>query len=106
MKRSPLRRLTPLVRRKRLNPRSRKAIEMAPRRAAFVARILSERPTCEAPGCIKPSADVHEKLTRARGGDILDPLNVLALCRSHHDWVHDHPEKATEMGLLVSGFSS
>jgi len=44
--------------------------------------------------------DVHELLTRARGGSITDPDNCVALCRGHHNWVHDHPADATAVGLL------
>jgi hypothetical protein len=130
MKRSgPLRRLSPLARRTRPRPRSRKAQAVAPVRAAFVKRILEERPRCEFPAevrqhtalayalghrqhyepavevigfCWRASVDVHEKLTRARGGDILDEDNVLAICREHHDWVHANPKAATELGLLLS----
>lgn len=28
--------------------------------------------------------------------------NVATLCLGHHDWVHDHPAEATELGLLKS----
>lgn len=44
--------------------------------------------------------DVHEVLTRARGGDPLDPNNCVALCRTHHDFAHRNPKWAEEVGLL------
>lgn len=44
--------------------------------------------------------DPHEPLTRARGGSITDPTNLLWICRAHHDWTHDNPQKAHEVGLL------
>ena len=44
--------------------------------------------------------DVHEPLTRARGGNYLDPDDCVLLCRQHHDWVHDHPRAAEKLGLL------
>lgn len=125
MKRTPLRRLTrlvtrtPLRRNKRLNPRSAKARAMAPKRAAFVERILEERPRCEFSYqvggggsdptmhmCVERSEHVHEKLTRARGGDILDPQNVLAVCAWHHRWIHEHPLQATELGLLTPSWTN
>lgn len=74
---------------------------------------LAEHPDCEAwntfPGhladmCGNRSTEVHEPLTRARGGAIDDPLNMKALCAKHHRWVHEHPELATEMGLLRTQF--
>jgi hypothetical protein len=40
-------------------------------------------------------------LTRARGGDILDPDNVKAICRPCHDWIHRHSAYALELGLLA-----
>jgi hypothetical protein len=48
------------------------------------------------------AVDLHEPLTRARGGSILDPDNTVAVCRSCHEWVHDHPKAATKVGLLRS----
>lgn len=85
---------------------SRKAAEVAPIRRDFVARILLERPVCERPGCTNRSYDVHERISRARGGSILDPSNVLAICRPCHSWVHDHPAEATELGLLTPSFAA
>jgi hypothetical protein len=89
-------------------------------RRAFVRKFLSEHPRCEvghvfvadrstwpaARECRKWSVDVHEPLTRARGGSILDPDNVLATCRPCHDWIHANPTAATTLGLLrPSGLS-
>lgn len=44
--------------------------------------------------------DPHEPLTRARGGSITDPDNLMWICRTHHDWLHAHPVEAHEVGLL------
>ena len=49
--------------------------------------------------CPKYADDLHEILSRARGGSISDPENVVALCRPHHTWVTEHPIEAKEMGL-------
>lgn len=126
MKRSPLARHTPLARRTPLRPRSAKREALAIERRAFVATILSERPRCEFPTdgwnpvvrdgtgwtysdgrrCTAAAVDVHEKLTRARGGDILDPSNVQSLCRLHHDYIHSHPRWATEQGYLVASWAA
>jgi hypothetical protein len=98
----PLRRYTRLVRRKPLNAMSANRRRVAPLRAALVASELALRPRCEVCG-IKPSGTLHEKLTRARGGSILDPENTVAVCvgpGSCHDRIHDNPAWATEMGLL------
>lgn len=90
---------------------SAKAEKVAPIRRAFVTRILEERPRCEfteyvGKPCPYPSMDVHEKLTRARGGDILDPDNVLAVCRGHHGMIHDNPAWATAHGLLTASWDA
>ena len=132
MKRTPLRRLTPLrsggpLRRKtRLRARSRKQSEQYRERAKMVTRELWKRELCEAGAriyqyrvrtygqaqadllneryarCNGLAVELHEPLTRARGGSILDPANTVAICRSCHRWVHDNPEAATKAGLLES----
>lgn len=70
-------------------------------RIPLVRRILAERPFCEArwPGCTRRSEDVHEIVSRARGGSILDEDNVKALCRHCHDEVTGNPQKAHLLGL-------
>ena len=106
MKRAgPLKRKTPL----NLNPTEAAKRDRA--RANFRLQQLAERPTCEArdtiwtidptwDGCTRWATDLHEPLTRARGGSVLDPSNTIATCRSCHHWIHHHPEKATATGLL------
>ena len=87
--------------------RSRKAQRLAPLRRAFVQRILEERVWCEArwdAGCFGRAVDVHEPLTRARGGSILDPANAMAVCRRCHEQIHGHPREATERGFLISRY--
>ena len=96
-----------------IKPRSKKRAKlMREVRAPLVREILEERPLCERglamaslsrgylAGNVYPSSQVHEKLTRARGGDITDKENCVALCRACHNWIHDHPAEATEEGWL------
>lgn len=45
-------------------------------------------------------------MTRARGGSILDPNNILALCRPCHEWIGNHPEEAQECGLIAPSWAS
>ena len=45
--------------------------------------------------------DVHEVLSRGRGGSILDEGNCVATCRPCHEWVGRHPALALELGLLA-----
>lgn len=133
MKRSgPLRRNKPLTSRGRLKrrtplkPMSKKRRLVASKRAKMVNEELQKRPVCEAGpvireyrhrkfghadaqrlsdswGCHGWAKDIHEPLTRARGGDILDPHNTVAVCRNCHDWIHSHPKAATQLGLLKGG---
>ena len=73
-------------------------------RRVIVGQLFPERPVCERPGCGHWADDVHEPLTRARGGSIVDPDNMIALCRACHDEVTFRPESelewAYEAGLL------
>lgn len=116
MKRTPLQRKTPLqrgaplARSKPLAKQSPKRKREQSQRRKLVDKVLSTRTRCEAgdlirtvqPGfkCGGYSVDVHEPLTRARGGSILDEENTIAVCRICHDWIHTHPLHAEQVGLL------
>ena len=118
MKRSPLRRRAPLHRGGRLARRtplrsvSAKRAKVQQQRRTMVREELARRELCEAGAmirfgghrslCAGLAVDLHEPLTRARGGSILDPANTVAVCRSCHDWIHDNPTAATDLGLLRS----
>ena len=92
---------------------SRKRREVQVLRRQMVRDELARRELCEAGAvithaghnarCHGVAVELHEPLTRARGGSILDPANTVAVCRSCHDWIHDHPKAATDLGLLRSG---
>ncbi len=122
---TPLQSKTPLKRTGRLRPVSKKRQKLNRDRAKFVAHQLELRQWCEAGPhitrhlvsrltetqkrsdsmkgqtiCQGKAVDIHEPLTRARGGSILDVDNTVALCRSCHDWIHEHPREATQLGLL------
>lgn len=102
MIRSPLKRRTPLRRGKQLAKRSLKMTERYVERRRMVADLLGRFPVCQFPQCVNKSVDIHEPLSRARGGSITDETNAVALCRACHSWVHDHPQQATELSLLRS----
>lgn len=79
------------------------------KRRAFVKDILAERPECEAHiprVCSHYACDVHEILTRARGGSILDPDNVLALCRDCHTFITVNPGFSQEHGFTVHAWAT
>ena len=96
---------SPLTRRTRLKPVSAK------RRAQFEGRatcreIVLERDghLCQArlPGCWVTATDVHEVLSRGRGGSITDPENCLALCRPCHKFITENPMWSKDQGFAVS----
>lgn len=57
--------------------------------------------------CGRRGADLHHRLTRARGGLILDKAgetyHLMYLCRQHHSVAHDQGS-AFESGLLLEGY--
>jgi hypothetical protein len=44
----------------------------------------------------------HEIITRAQGGSITDPRNILLLCDFHNCWVDLNHDVAVELGFRVS----
>ena len=81
-------------------------------RRDLVARLLAERPWCEAcevldrPGVkiALRSQDVHEILPRSAGGSLTDPANLKCVCRPCHLYLHAHPKRAMELGLKRSRY--
>lgn len=94
------------MRRTQLRARSKKTSCVYTQRRKLVALVLSEQPVCEVPWCEHASEDVHEPLTRARGGSILDRSNCRAVCRMHHDLIHLEPAWAYEFGFLVHSWDA
>lgn len=68
-----------------------------------VAAMRTAEPWCHA-RCVRECndlpTDAHEILTRARGGSITDPANILLVCRPCHVWITDHPVEAQAKGLV------
>lgn len=94
-----------------MRPRSAKREAEYRARRPLVARLLTERPWCEAcplwahhDGKVtyvrQPAVDVHEVLTRGRGGSILDEANCMTVCRACHRRIDAHPLIAEELGLV------
>lgn len=92
----------------------------------MVAALWPERPLCavyalsqDNPGlipdkvlsqCGRWADDVHEPLTRARGGSIVDPGNAVPPCRPCHDVLTFRPESelgwAYDLGLLAHSWDA
>src|SRR5690606_28716508 len=66
---------------------------------------FGDAPLCAIPGCGRLADDVHEPLTRARGGSITDPSNMVPLCRDCHDVVQRGPQWAYDLGPMVHSWA-
>lgn len=79
-------------------------------RRAMIDALWPEQPECFVPWCPLLADDVHEPLTRARGGSITDPANARPLCRGHHDEITFRPESelgwAYDLGLLIHSWNA
>lgn len=85
-----------------LRPMSSKRRKANKTRREVVHATFGDAPGCVVPGCPRLADDVHEPLTRGRGGSITDPTNMAPLCRPHHTEITDtEPAWAYEIGLLV-----
>lgn len=83
--------------------RSRKTEVTYRQRRKLVASLLTERPYCQRCYAAR-STEVHELLSRARGGSILDPANCVALCHACHAWITTNPAEATADGWLKNSW--
>jgi len=106
-RRTPLRTTTPLQRHTPIRKQSKKRAQEQRERTKMVNALLSANPWCQIrlPGCEGRAIDVHETLTRARGGSITDPTITKTTCRNCHTRVHTDTSPGQrdmhERGLLV-----
>jgi hypothetical protein len=76
-------------------------------RRKVVRETFGDQPMCAVPACARWADDVHEPLTRGRGGSIVDPANMAPLCRPHHTEITDHqPAWAYELKLLAHSWEA
>lgn len=54
---------------------------------------------CEFKGCCKPSEDLHHM--KSREYHLCDTDVFMAVCRTHHIWIHDNDSKSRELGYLL-----
>lgn len=84
-------------------------------RRPLVARLLEERPWCEACPVFathdeatvyqrNPGRDVHEIVRRSQGGSILDEDNLMVVCRPCHQRIGNYPQLAFDLGLAKHGW--
>ena len=93
---TPLKRGDSQLKRTRLAPVSARRQAANQQRRAMIQVLYPERPQCGRPRCTRLADDIHEPLTRARGGSITDPRNQVPLCRPCHDEVTFRP--TSELG--------
>lgn len=102
IRRTPMERGTADLKRSPLKPVSPMRRQENRERRALVVRLWPDgRPQCVVPWCPRPADDLHEPLTRARGGSITDPDNAVPVCRPCHDWIGAEPVWAYQLDLLV-----
>lgn len=93
----PLHRREPLARVTPLRPRSTKTVALLRERRKMIAALFPGRPACVR--CGESADDVHEPKFRSRGGAVTDPVNAVPVCRTCHDWIHEHPAAARKLKL-------
>lgn len=72
------------------------------RRNIIIQLVKDRGGDCEArtSACAGQAVDAHEKLRRGQGGSIVDPANIILVCRECHDYIHAHPAESYESGWL------
>lgn len=89
----------------RLAPRSEKRQADMVVRRELVATLLAQRPVCELRWLCRGAraVDVHERIKRSRGGNILDPdqAHMVTTCRACHEATESHPAEATRRRALL-----
>lgn len=94
LRRSPLKRKTPLRSFTRLKPRQKKRTWPSPKEMG--------RTKCEVNwdnGCTGKATESHHVVLRSRGGSD-DETNLITACSYCHHQVHLHPREATELGFM------
>lgn len=94
------------MKRSRLNPISKKRRGLLAERKVVREFVLARdngcvgRPLVSWVDCAGP-IDVHEVVRRSQDSTAwLNPDLCISICRAHHDWTHDNPGVAYQIGLL------
>lgn len=113
MRRTPLKRTTPLARAKRLSPRSAKREAEAAERFIVRERVFARDGHC----CVVPLLAVNAGLGQVMVGACYGPLtyhhlkkasaggpytvdNGATACAFHNGWIEDRPHLARSLGLV------
>lgn len=85
--------------RQRINPIANKRVTKMRKYTAWI-KVAMVGQRCAFPGCA--SFDLEPHHTGGRHGDNL--FKVIPCCRSHHRWIHEHPDAAFELGYLTPAY--
>ena len=94
-----------------MNKKSKNREQKRALRRELVKKIMATNPTCKAVNldigeCWGP-LDVDEIVLRSQLKDAeLIEENCQVLCRKHHQWKHENPSKARELGLYRSAWEN
>lgn len=92
----------PLARKTHIRAQSEKRQKANRERSAMASeRFPDGRPMCVVPWCGELADDLHEPLTRARGGSITDPDASEPTCRAHNHELTREPDWGYALDLLV-----
>lgn len=108
LKRTGIKRGESQVKRSKLNAVSKKRQKENRKRRKLKDKLWPGGivPRCIVPECADLAEDWHEPLTRARGGPITDPNNVVPTCRHHNDKLTEEPAWGYEFDLLIHEWDS
>jgi len=104
MKRSPLRRKTPLRAKSSITRTAMKVKPRRPMRPEFRQAVIKRDTSCRAEALWRDvpcsgAAHIHHVLMRSQGGkDTLE--DCILVCSAHHEAIHANPERSYSLGLL------
>lgn len=88
------------VKRSPIRPVSKKRAALNRVRTAIRKRYIGSPCEARLEGCYGQGTDLHEVLSRAQGGSLIDETGMRWLCRSCHDYITTHPAWSYEHGWL------
>ncbi len=62
-------------------------------------KFMNENNVCQFTGCNKEANDLHHKA--GRGKNLSNVSTFMAVCRFHHNWIHEHPKESRELKYLI-----
>jgi hypothetical protein len=95
---TPLRRSSKLLKRSSLRKVSKKHAKELRTYSKLRKAFLEEHTTCQYPGCSSRAEDLHHKAKR--GKFLNDTTQFMAVCRYHHDFIHQNPAISRYNGYL------